>query len=114
MPELKMNLMASLMNGPHFMRAFVRYVSDYDVASTFANASSFASAPQGYDASSVDDMITVDLHYTYAVSDELDLSLSIVNVADEDPPKAPHEQGYDAFAHSPLGRVTTAAFKYSF
>jgi hypothetical protein len=36
-------------------------------------------------------MITVDLHYTYSVSDELDLSLSMVNVADEDPPKAPHE-----------------------
>tara|TARA_B100000963_G_scaffold344698_1_gene347814 strand:+ start:2032 stop:2208 length:177 start_codon:yes stop_codon:yes gene_type:complete len=33
---------------------------------------------------------------------------------DEDPPKAPHEQGYDAFSHSPMGRVTTAAFKYSF
>ena len=68
----------------------------------------------GYDASSVDDMITVDLHYSYAFNDELDLSLSIVNVADEDPPMAPHEQGYDAFAHSPLGRITTMAVKYSF
>ena len=109
-----MNFMASLMNGPHFMRAFVRYVSDYDVSDSFANAGLWAASPQGYDASSVDDMVTVDLHYTYALNDEIDLSLSIVNVADEDPPMAPHEQGYDAFAHSPLGRVTTAAFKYSF
>ena len=114
MPELKMNFMASLFNGPHYMRAFVRYVSDYDVAESFANAGSFASSPMGYDGKSVDDMITVDLHYTYAVSDELDLSLSIVNVADEDPPMAPHEQGYDAFTHSPLGRITTMALKYSF
>ena len=118
MPELKMNLMASLMNGPHFMRAFVRYISDYDVPDSFAYTSLYASSPVtkslGYDGKSIDDMITVDLHYTYAVSDELDLSLSIVNVADEDPPKAPHEQGYDAFSHSPMGRITTAAFKYSF
>jgi iron complex outermembrane receptor protein len=114
MPELKMNFMASLFNGPHYLRAFVRYVSDYDVAESFANASAFASSPMGYDGKSIDDMITVDLHYTYAVSDELDLSLSIVNVADEDPPMAPHEQGYDAFTHSPLGRITTMALKYSF
>ena len=114
MPELKMNFMASLFNGPHYLRAFVRYVSDYDVAESFANASAFASSPMGYDGKSIDDMITVDLHYTYAVNDELDLSLSIVNVADEDPPMAPHEQGYDAFTHSPLGRITTMALKYSF
>ena len=114
MPDLKMNFMASLMIGPHFMRAFVRYVSDYDVSDSFANAGLWAASPQGYDASSVDDMVTVDLHYTYALNDEIDLSLSIVNVADEDPPMAPHEQVYDAFAHSPLGRGTTAAFKYSF
>ncbi len=114
MPDLKMNFMASLMNGQHFVRTFVRYVSDYDVAESFANAGSFASSPMGYDASSIDDMVTVDIHYTYSLNDELDLSLSIVNVADEDPPMAPHEQGYDAFAHSPLGRVTTAAIKYSF
>ena len=88
MPELKMNFMASLLNGPHFMRAFVRYVSDYDVADSFANAGLWAASPQGYDASSVDDMVTVDLHYSYAFNDELDLSLSIVNVADEDPPMA--------------------------
>ena len=114
MPELKMNFMASLFNGPHYMRAFVRYVSDYDVADSFANAGLFASSPMGYDGSSVDSHVTVDLHYTYALSDELELSLSMVNVADEDPPKAPHEQGYDAFTHSPLGRVTTAAIKYQF
>jgi outer membrane receptor protein involved in Fe transport len=114
MPELKMNFMASLMNGPHFMRAFVRYISDYDVPASFAYNSLFASSPLGYDGKSIDDMITVDLHYTYSVTDELDLSLSVVNVADEDPPMAPHEQGYDAFSHSPMGRVTTAAFKYSF
>ena len=52
MPELKMNFMASLFNGPHFMRAFVRYVSDYDVADSFANAGLWAASPQGYDASS--------------------------------------------------------------
>ncbi len=114
MPDLKMNFMASLMNGQHFVRTFVRYVSDYDVAESFANAGSFASSPMGYDASSIDDMVTVDIHYTYSLNDELDLSLSIVNVADEDPPMAPHEQGYDAFTHSPLGRITTMALKYSF
>ena len=100
------------------MRAFVRYISDYDVAESFAYSSLFASTPitksLGYDGKSIDDMVTVDVHYTYSVTDALDLSLSVINVADEDPPKAPHEQGYDAFSHSPMGRVTTAAFKYSF
>ncbi len=114
MPELKMNFMASLFNGPHYMRAFVRYVSEYDVSESFTNAGAFASSPMGYDAKSIDSHVTVDLHYTYAVNDELELTLGIVNAADEDPPKAPHEQGYDAFTHSPLGRVTTAGFKYQF
>ena len=109
-----MNFMASLFNGPHYMRAFVRYVGEYDVSASFTNAGAFAASPMGYDAKSIDSHVTVDLHYTYAVNDELELTLGIVNVADEDPPIAPHEQGYDAFTHSPLGRVTTAGFKYQF
>ena len=113
MPDLKMNFMASLMNGDHYARAFVRYVSEYDVDSTFANASSFAGHPV-YDGKSVDSFVTLDVHYTYSAMENTELTLSIVNVADEEPPYAPHEQGYDAFAHSPLGRVTTAAIKYSF
>ena len=35
MPELKINVGASLMNGPHFARAFIRYVGDYDVDQSF-------------------------------------------------------------------------------
>ena len=59
-------------------------------------------------------MIMVDMHFTYSVTDELDLSLSIVNLADEEPPKTPHEKGYMAFSHSSMIRVTAAVFKYTF
>ena len=113
MPDLKMNFMASLMNGDHFTRAFVRYVSEYDVAESFANGAEFAAHPI-YNGKEVDSMVTLDLHYSYQAMENTELSLSMVNVLDEEPPYAPHEQGYDAFSHSPLGRVTTVAVKYSF
>ena len=124
MPELKINVGASLMNGPHFARAFVRYVGDYDVDETFAYATDFDGTnaahndygtPLGfYDGKSVDSDVTIDLHYTYSALENLELTLSVVNATDEDPPYAPHEQAYDAFTHSAMGRITTFGMNYKF
>jgi len=124
MPELKINVGASLMNGPHFARAFIRYVGDYDVDQSFDYASDFdgtniahndPGVPLGfYDGKSVDSNVTVDLHYTYTAMENLELTVSVVNVADEDPPYAPHEQAYDAFSHSAMGRITTFGMNYKF
>ena len=124
MPELKFNLGMSLMNGSHFTRAFVRYISDYDVDDSFEYFPDFNGTnpahndygtPLGiYDAKSVDSDVTLDIHYTYSGFDNLELTLSVVNVTDEDPPFAPHEQAYDAFSHSAMGRITTAGINFKF
>ena len=86
----------------------------YEVPPSFAYNVLNASSPFGYHGKSIEDMIMVDMHLTYSVTDELDLSLSIANLTDEDPPKAPHEQSYIAFSHSSMSRVTAAVFRYTF
>ena len=57
----------------------------YEVPPSVAYNVLNASSPFGYHGKSIDDMIMVDMHLTYSVTDELDLSLSIVNLAEEDP-----------------------------
>jgi iron complex outermembrane receptor protein len=50
---------------------------------------------------------TVDLLYTRAVGDDLDLSLGVVNLTDEDPPLAQFALGYDPVVADPRGRVVS-------
>jgi len=46
------------------------------------------------------------------MDESMDLTLSVMNLTDEDPPLAPHELAYDAYTHSPLGRILKVGFKY--
>ena len=62
---------------------------------------------------SIEDHMTYDLHISKSFMDEsMDLTLSVMNLTDEDPPLAPHELAYDAYTHSPLGRILKVGFKY--
>ena len=64
--------------------------------------------------SSVDAFTTIDVHLNYALSDDILLTLSAVNAADEEPPIAFGDLMYDAYNHTPLGRIIKAGFKYAF
>ena len=43
----------------------------------------------------------------------LRLTGSALNLTDERAPLAPHEQGYDAYTHNPLGRVFQVGLRYT-
>ena len=59
--------------------------------------------------------LTHDLHFHWAVKDDrLSLWATLLNLADQDPPYAGEDLNYDAFTHSPLGRIFKLGFTYTF
>ena len=49
---------------------------------------------------------THDLHLNYSLmEDQVNLTLSVINLADEDPPFAGRDLNYDPFVHNPFGRM---------
>ena len=63
----------------------------------------------------IDAHITHDLHLNWAVkADKLSLWATLLNFTDEDPPYAGEDMNYDAFTHSPLGRIFKLGFTWSF
>ena len=57
---------------------------------------------------------THDLFYTWDVLERTTLSLSVVNVLNEDPPLTRNEYSYDPFTASPLGRVVKLGLRQAF
>ena len=47
------------------------------------------------------------------VIEEVVVTGSALNLTDERAPLAPHEQGYDAYTHNPLGRVFQVGLRYT-
>ena len=63
----------------------------------------------------VDAHLTHDLHLHWTVKDDrLNLWATLLNLADADPPYAGEDLNYDAFTHSPLGRIFKLGFTYTF
>ena len=108
MPDLKMNAYVGLLtDGGIDARLFIRFVDEVKIPDTFDSKSTFP------DMDSIEDHMTYDLHISKSFMDEsMDLTLSVMNLTDEDPPLAPHELAYDAYTHSPLGRILKVGFKY--
>ena len=113
LPELKTNLYVTMMKGQHFARLYARYISSLDVASENSAANGAASGISNPDE--IDSMITYDLHYTYAFAkSDTKISVSALNLLDEEAPAAPYFFGYDARTHSPLGRVLKLSVSHTF
>ena len=55
---------------------------------------------------------TVDVSYTYSWDDAFDVSVSVYNLADQNPPFVSNEMNYDPYTHNPLGRFIKAGFTY--
>ena len=108
LPKVRANAYVSAMHGNHNARMFLRYKGEADVPSTFSVASAFPNL------STIDSMVTVDLHYGFALLDQAaEITFSVINAMDEDPPLAPTENGYDAYTHNPQGRIFKLGLTYS-
>ena len=97
MPARKAKAFANYKDNVHNVYAAVNHIDSY------------------YDRRSsrgVDAHTTVDVTYTYTMDDQFDLSLSLYNLTDENPPLVAWEMNYDPNTHSPLGRYIKAGFTY--
>ena len=88
----------------HYAGVIARYVGEYDDTGAPADLPWLAT---------IDSQTTVDLNYVYRGLDNLVLSASIVNIADEDPPMARGDLAYDPFTHNPFGRMIKVGFTYT-
>ena len=62
----------------------------------------------------IDSHETHDLHATCGLmADQLTLSLSVINLTDEDPPFAGRDLNYDPFQHNPFGRMIKVGLTYT-
>lgn len=96
--QLRGNVFASLTNGPHNFRYVARYVDSYqDRDSGVVSPASLRN---------IDAQWTHDIHYNLDLFDgNTRLALSVINVADEDPPQTSTDLNYDPYTHNPFGRM---------
>ena len=107
LPELQLFLGLGIDIDIHRMNIYLRHVSEYDVPETITAAYSFIDK--------IDSMNTIDFNYSVNLADDrVTLNISAHNLLDEKPPLAPSELGYDAYTHSPVGRVLKAGIQYRF
>jgi len=69
------------------------------------------------DGSDIDSFFTVDLRYSYffqAIVNGVELAVGVLNVSDEDPPRATGIHGFDSFMHDPRGRLAYIQLKAGF
>lgn len=103
-PGLKGNIYLKYVIGAHRFNLVTRYVTDYEDADPTI-------LPQLAD---IDEQWTFDLHYNTTVAENLFLSLSVVNVTDEDPPQVSTDLNYDPYTHNPFGRMIKLGVRYAF
>lgn len=114
MPELHVNAWLGFTSGAHTARLYMRHIGSYDVAYKGDPALGFSDSLYAI-VPKVDSWTTFDLHYTFSFlkNERAQIAVSLVNLTDESPPLSPHEAAYDAFTHSPVGRIAKLAFRYS-
>ncbi|HYG26548.1 MAG TPA: hypothetical protein VD906_06560, partial [Caulobacteraceae bacterium] len=96
-PEWKVNVGLSYDYGPHSVMGLMRYIHGYDLHPSVVDCCKIGQ---------IDRDVRFDLFYTVRMADEKTrLTLSLINLTDEDPPLAPQELGYDTSTHSPLTRT---------
>ncbi len=101
-PELKGNVFVKYSHGNHRAQLIARYVDKYEDV-----------RPALPHLATIDDQTTLDFHYNVALFDNALLSLSIVNLTDEDPPLTSTDLNYDAFTHNPFGRTIKLGLRYA-
>lgn len=105
LPQLKASIFATYDRGQHNVRYVMRYVDDYTDEIPPAGFPQFAS---------IDSMVTHDIHYNYAWTEQTRLNFSVFNALDEDPPFASLDLNYDPFTHSAFGRMFKIGVTHTF
>ena len=86
--------------------AYLNYTSEYDDRR--------AAVETAFGVNSINSQTTLDFHLsTKLMNESLSLTASVINATDEEPPTAYGDLMYDAYSHSPLGRVFKVGFKYT-
>ena len=108
LPELQLFLGLGIDIDIHRMNIYLRHISEYDIPDTITPGYTFT-------GDKIDAMNTIDFNYSVNLADDrVTLNLSAHNLLDEKPPLAPSELGYDAYTHSPVGRIIKAGIQYRF
>jgi outer membrane receptor protein involved in Fe transport len=103
-PELQADASLTFENDGHYAGLFIRHVGSYDDTGAPADLSHLAT---------IESHTTFDGHYVFAGLEDWTMSLSIVNIADEDPPEARGDLAYDPFTHNAFGRLIKLGVTYS-
>ena len=90
----------------HNVLLYANYISDYEDR---------RAGVQSKNGGTIDSQVTFDLHYTLNLMDDsLSLTMSAINVTDEDPPVAYGDLMYDGYTHSSMGRMLKIGFRKDF
>ena len=85
---------------------YVNHISDYEDR---------RAGVQAFNGGVIDSHTTYDLHVTANLLDDaLSVTLSGVNLSDEEPPIAYGDLMYDGYTHNSIGRIIKLGFKYGF
>ena len=109
-PNFKLQLYSIYRWDDYSLAGFLNYISAYDDDG----------AHDGYggvpvDSFEVESNATIDVNLRRAFPDlGLDLSLSVLNITDQDPPFANVEHAYDGLTHNPKGRRIKLSARYTF
>ncbi|WP_374763028.1 TonB-dependent receptor domain-containing protein [Yunchengibacter salinarum] len=123
-PEFRGQANVSWVNERHMANVVVRHVGRLidDNNSTFATqaANGLPDLSQPLDLVKVGDHTTVDLFYSYDLSnkwgmaDGTNFNIGAVNVLDQRPPPVLGDGGFETRTHDPRGRVIYAGFQFGF
>lgn len=111
LPQWKGNFFANYANAGHNLRAVVRHIDSYDDE---RGTPDLSGAFQPSVPAEIESQTTLDLYYNVELPWQTDVSLSLVNVTDEDPPSAFFDTNYDPYIHNPLGRTVKVSVTKAF
>ena len=89
------------------------YWGRYGLVAYVGHVGSYVDLSAGTAVPRIDDWLTFDLTFHWDIpGTDMELSLSALNLTDEDPPLVDFEQFFDALTHNPKGRRLKAALTY--
>ncbi len=104
-PRLKGTVFTRYVNGSHRLTTNIRYVDKYkDPLPRFV----------AHNFNYVDQHVTVDMTYSVGLlDDKLNVTASVFNLLDNDPPRVAQALNYDPFTHSATGRMFKVGLTYT-
>jgi hypothetical protein len=97
--------------GPTTPGGFIPGSSSCSSITTACTGTAFGVTNYGVESG---DWLSFDFTYLFRVTEDLRLTATIANIADEDPPQSRQELGYDPRMGSPLGRTIEIGVKKTF